>query len=69
MHMKCRSEAIFEAVAENFVCNAESHTSLQIAKQIIAMGSLNYLPQVRTLHKSETVGGSQDKDKKMKLDQ
>ena len=60
MHMKCRSEAIFEAVAENFVCNAESHTSLQIAKQIIAMGSLNYLPQVSTLHKSEPIGGSHE---------
>ncbi|KAG7241733.1 hypothetical protein INR49_025198 [Caranx melampygus] len=43
--MKCRSEPIFEAVAENFVCNAEKHTTPQIAKQIVAMGRLNYLPQ------------------------
>ncbi|XP_037345451.2 FAST kinase domain-containing protein 3, mitochondrial-like [Pungitius pungitius] len=40
-----RSEPIFEAVAENFVDNAETHTSLQIAKQIVSMGRLNYLPQ------------------------
>ncbi|XP_068428767.1 FAST kinase domain-containing protein 3, mitochondrial-like [Clinocottus analis] len=45
LQMKCRSEPIFEAVAENFVCHAESHTTLQIAKQIVAMGRLNYLPQ------------------------
>uniref|UniRef100_A0A665V613 RAP domain-containing protein n=1 Tax=Echeneis naucrates TaxID=173247 RepID=A0A665V613_ECHNA len=43
--MKCRSEPIFEAVAENFVSHAERHTTLQIAKQIVAMGRLNYLPQ------------------------
>ncbi|XP_022596638.1 FAST kinase domain-containing protein 3, mitochondrial-like [Seriola dumerili] len=43
--MRCRSEPIFEAVAENFVCHAERHTTLQIAKQIVAMGRLNYLPQ------------------------
>ncbi|KAL6100578.1 fastkd3 [Pungitius sinensis] len=40
-----RSEPLFEAVAENFVDNAETHTSLQIAKQIVSMGRLNYLPQ------------------------
>ncbi|CAK6964380.1 FAST kinase domain-containing protein 3%2C mitochondrial-like [Scomber scombrus] len=45
LQTRCRSEPIFEAVAENFVCHAERHTTLQIAKQIIAMGRLNYLPQ------------------------
>nr|XP_029134000.1 LOW QUALITY PROTEIN: FAST kinase domain-containing protein 3, mitochondrial-like [Labrus bergylta] len=45
MQMRCRSEPIFEAVAENFVCQAEQHSTLQIAKQIVAMGRLNYLPQ------------------------
>ncbi|XP_070832592.1 FAST kinase domain-containing protein 3, mitochondrial-like [Chaetodon trifascialis] len=45
LQMRCRSEPIFEAVAENFVCHAETHTTLQIAKQIVAMGRLNYLPQ------------------------
>uniref|UniRef100_UPI0037E83090 FAST kinase domain-containing protein 3, mitochondrial-like n=1 Tax=Semicossyphus pulcher TaxID=241346 RepID=UPI0037E83090 len=45
LQMRCRSETIFEAVAENFVCNAERHSTLQIAKQIVAMGRLNYLPQ------------------------
>ncbi|XP_044073844.1 FAST kinase domain-containing protein 3, mitochondrial-like [Siniperca chuatsi] len=45
LQMKCRSEPIFEAAAENFVCHAERHTTLQIAKQIVAMGRLNYLPQ------------------------
>lgn len=46
LQMRCRSELIFEAAAENFVCHAEKHTDLQIAKQIVAMGRLNYLPQV-----------------------
>lgn len=46
LQMRCRSEPIFEAVAESFVCSAERHTTLQIAKQIVAMGRLNYLPQV-----------------------
>ncbi|XP_070771447.1 FAST kinase domain-containing protein 3, mitochondrial-like [Enoplosus armatus] len=45
LQMRCRSEPIFEAAAENFVCHAERHTTLQIAKQIVAMGRLNYLPQ------------------------
>ncbi|XP_068557658.1 FAST kinase domain-containing protein 3, mitochondrial-like [Cebidichthys violaceus] len=45
LQMRCRSEPIFEAVAENFVCHAERHATLQIAKQIVAMGRLNYLPQ------------------------
>ncbi|XP_042350852.1 FAST kinase domain-containing protein 3, mitochondrial-like [Plectropomus leopardus] len=45
LQMKCRSEPIFESVAENFVCHAERHSTLQIAKQIVAMGRLNYLPQ------------------------
>ncbi|XP_039674516.1 FAST kinase domain-containing protein 3, mitochondrial-like [Perca fluviatilis] len=45
LQMRCRSEPVFEAVAENFVCHAERHTTLQIAKQIVAMGRLNYLPQ------------------------
>ncbi|XP_018539360.1 FAST kinase domain-containing protein 3, mitochondrial [Lates calcarifer] len=45
LQMRCRSELIFEAAAENFVCHAEKHTDLQIAKQIVAMGRLNYLPQ------------------------
>lgn len=50
LQMRCRSEPIFEAVAENFVCHAERHTTLQIAKQIVAMGRLNYLPQVRAVY-------------------
>uniref|UniRef100_A0A096MD33 FAST kinase domain-containing protein 3-like n=1 Tax=Poecilia formosa TaxID=48698 RepID=A0A096MD33_POEFO len=45
LQMRCRSEPIFEAVAENFVCSAESHTDTQIAKQVVAIGRLNYLPQ------------------------
>ncbi|KAM8855972.1 LOW QUALITY PROTEIN: FAST kinase domain-containing protein 3, mitochondrial-like [Spinachia spinachia] len=45
LQMRCRSEPIFEAVAENFVANAETHTTLQIAQQIVSMGRLNYLPQ------------------------
>uniref|UniRef100_A0A669F532 RAP domain-containing protein n=1 Tax=Oreochromis niloticus TaxID=8128 RepID=A0A669F532_ORENI len=45
LQMRCRSEPLFEAVAENFVRHAEKHTTLQIAKQIVAMGRLNYLPQ------------------------
>ncbi|KAM9346884.1 FAST kinase domain-containing protein 3, mitochondrial-like [Symphorus nematophorus] len=45
LQMRCRSEPIFEAVAENFVCHAEKHTTLQIATQIVAMGRLSYLPQ------------------------
>lgn len=49
LQMRCRSKPIFEAVAENFVCQAERHTTLQIAKQIVALGRLNYLPQVRTV--------------------
>ncbi|XP_028250253.1 FAST kinase domain-containing protein 3, mitochondrial-like isoform X2 [Parambassis ranga] len=49
LRMRCRSEPIFEAVAENFVCNAERHTTLQITKQVVAMGRLNYLPQPRML--------------------
>lgn len=50
LQMRCHSKPIFEAVAENFVCHAERHTTLQIAKQIVAMGRLNYLPQVITLY-------------------
>lgn len=50
LQMRCHSKLIFEAVAENFVCHAERHTTLQIAKQIVAMGRLNYLPQVITLY-------------------
>lgn len=58
LQTRCRSEPIFEAVAENFVCHAERHTTLQIAKQIVAMGRLNYLPQVSaiynvTLHRNQ----------------
>ena len=49
LQMRCRSEPIFEAVAENFVSSAEKHSTLQIAKQVVAMGRLNYLPQVRLL--------------------
>ncbi|XP_047455943.1 FAST kinase domain-containing protein 3, mitochondrial-like [Mugil cephalus] len=45
LQMRCRSEPVFEAVAENFAFNGEKHTTLQIAKQIVAMGRLNYLPQ------------------------
>lgn len=44
LQMRCRSEPIFEAVAGNFVNHAETHTTPQIAKQIVAMGRLNYLP-------------------------
>lgn len=50
LQTRCRSEPIFEAVAENFVRDAERHTTLQIAKQIVAMGRLNYLPQVSTVY-------------------
>lgn len=46
LQTKCRSKPIFEAVAEDFVRRGEKHTTLQIAKQVIAMGRLNYLPQV-----------------------
>ncbi|CAB1328596.1 unnamed protein product [Coregonus sp. 'balchen'] len=45
LQMRCRSEPIFEAVAESFICNSEKYTTPQIAQQIIAMGRLNYLPQ------------------------
>ncbi|XP_015251820.1 PREDICTED: FAST kinase domain-containing protein 3-like [Cyprinodon variegatus] len=45
LHTRCRSELIFEAVAENFVCSAETHTDMQITKQVVAIGRLNYLPQ------------------------
>ncbi|XP_034549975.1 FAST kinase domain-containing protein 3, mitochondrial-like [Notolabrus celidotus] len=48
LQMRCRSEPIFEAVAENFVRHAEKHSTPQIAKQIVAMGRLNYLPQCST---------------------
>lgn len=46
LQTRCRSKPIFEAVAEDFVRRGEKHTTLQIAKQVIAMGRLNYLPQV-----------------------
>ncbi|XP_061579966.1 FAST kinase domain-containing protein 3, mitochondrial-like isoform X2 [Cololabis saira] len=45
LQVRCRSEPIFETVAENFVCSAEKYTTLQIAKQVVTMGRLNYLPQ------------------------
>ncbi|XP_055734501.1 FAST kinase domain-containing protein 3, mitochondrial-like isoform X1 [Salvelinus fontinalis] len=45
LQMRCRSEPIFEAVAESFICNSEKYTTSQIARQIIAMGRLSYLPQ------------------------
>ncbi|XP_075896049.1 FAST kinase domain-containing protein 3, mitochondrial-like [Nelusetta ayraudi] len=45
LQTRCRSKPIFEAVAEDFVRRGEKHTTLQIAKQVIAMGRLNYLPQ------------------------
>ncbi|XP_071368293.1 FAST kinase domain-containing protein 3, mitochondrial-like [Centroberyx affinis] len=45
LRMRCRSEPIFEAVAQGFVSHAERHSTPQIAKQIVAMGRLNYLPQ------------------------
>ncbi|XP_056144877.1 FAST kinase domain-containing protein 3, mitochondrial-like [Lampris incognitus] len=48
LQMRCRSEPIFEAVAEGFVLNAEKHTTPQITKQMVAMGRLNYLPQCST---------------------
>lgn len=46
LQMRCRSRPIFEAVAKDFVRRGEKQTTLQIAKQIIAMGRLNYLPEV-----------------------
>ncbi|XP_029935996.1 FAST kinase domain-containing protein 3, mitochondrial-like [Myripristis murdjan] len=49
LQMRCRSEPIFEAVAEGFVCHAEKHSTPQIAKQIVAMGRLNYLPKCSSL--------------------
>lgn len=45
LHMGYRSEPIFEAVAENFCRHAERYSTPQIARQIVAMGRLNYLPQ------------------------
>ncbi|KAM6934056.1 FAST kinase domain-containing protein 3, mitochondrial-like [Xenentodon cancila] len=45
LQMRWRSEAIFETVAENFVCSAEKHTTLQVARQVVTMGRLSYLPQ------------------------
>ncbi|KAM4560998.1 FAST kinase domain-containing protein 3, mitochondrial-like isoform 2-T2 [Fundulus diaphanus] len=45
LQMRYRSEPILEAVAESFVRSAERHTDMQIAKQIVAIGRLNYLPQ------------------------
>lgn len=55
VQMRCRSEPLFEAVAENFVRHAENHTTLQIAKQIVAMGRLNYLPQVKVFSYSQSL--------------
>lgn len=44
LHVRWCSRAVFEAVAERFVQNAETYSTAQIAQQIIAMGRLNYLP-------------------------
>ncbi|XP_030643395.1 FAST kinase domain-containing protein 3, mitochondrial-like [Chanos chanos] len=44
LYTRCRSEPIFEAVAESFVLNSESYSTSQIARQVVAMGRLNYLP-------------------------
>ncbi|XP_053732743.1 FAST kinase domain-containing protein 3, mitochondrial-like [Synchiropus splendidus] len=45
MQTRCRSEPILEAVAQNFVRSADTHSSEQVAAQVAAMGRLNYLPQ------------------------
>lgn len=45
LQMRCRSEPMFEAVAEGFVNNAEKYSTHQIGRQIVAMGRLNYLPK------------------------
>ncbi|KAM8858191.1 FAST kinase domain-containing protein 3, mitochondrial-like [Synchiropus picturatus] len=45
MQTRCRSQPILEAVAQNFVRSAETHSSEQVAAQVAAMGRLNYLPQ------------------------
>ncbi|CAJ1071357.1 FAST kinase domain-containing protein 3%2C mitochondrial-like [Xyrichtys novacula] len=57
LQMRVRSEPLFEAVAENFVLHAESHSTPQIAKQIVAMGRLSFLPQCSTqmFKKLETI--------------
>ncbi|CAG5865403.1 unnamed protein product [Menidia menidia] len=57
LQMRCRSEPIFEAVAENFVSSAERHSNVQIAKQVVAMGRLSYLPQCsgRMFQKLESI--------------
>ena len=44
LHARWCSGAVFEAVAERFVQNAETYSTPQIAHQIVAMGRLNYLP-------------------------
>lgn len=44
LHVRCWSRAVFEAVAERFIQNAETYSTAQIAQQIVAMGRLNYLP-------------------------
>lgn len=62
LQMRCRSEPILEAVAEDFVRRGETYTTLQVAKQIIAMGRLNYLPEV-----SETTLCSTDRDESAAL--
>ncbi|XP_054841307.1 FAST kinase domain-containing protein 3, mitochondrial [Eublepharis macularius] len=38
------SKTIFNAVAESFIYNADSFTTVQIAEQIVPFGKLNYLP-------------------------
>ncbi|XP_036396712.1 FAST kinase domain-containing protein 3, mitochondrial-like [Megalops cyprinoides] len=40
----CRSEPILETVAESFIDNAEKYSTHQIARQVVALGRLNYLP-------------------------
>ncbi|XP_041940662.1 FAST kinase domain-containing protein 3, mitochondrial-like [Alosa sapidissima] len=44
LHVRWCTSAVFEAVAERFVQNAEMYSTTQIAQQIVAMGRLNYLP-------------------------
>ncbi|KAM6970552.1 FAST kinase domain-containing protein 3, mitochondrial-like [Aplochiton taeniatus] len=45
LQTRCRSEPLFETAAQAFICHADKHSASQIARQIVAMGRLNYLPQ------------------------
>ncbi|XP_063070745.1 FAST kinase domain-containing protein 3, mitochondrial-like [Engraulis encrasicolus] len=44
LHARWRSAAVFEAVAERFVQSADAYSTPQIAKQMVALGRLSYLP-------------------------